>query len=217
MVTDDTKLYELKGINFTVVRLLRSHRHTETVGELLALGESAVKSCFGMGAKRYESLIETLNRNGVDHSYSEVYESKPLCKREMYADEDISRLPGSSELIDALRKLGISNVKSFSKMTVKDMMEAGLDEALILRCTRALIKWEHESRKVGCDASIDCLHIRRSILLALKRAKINTIDDLVVLTSAELERIDGIGYSSRKEVISALQDYLESVGLLNRR
>lgn len=215
MVTNEIKLYDLDGIDLSTVKCLRKYRKIQSVGELLQLSEASLKMVPMVGAKRYEELVATLNKNGVDHSYSEFYDEKISPRTTKYANTDIRRLPVKKYIILDLIKLGIKDITVLEKMSITDMIERGMTDDLIKGVVAGLIKFYRIKRQVNCDQSIDVLHIRRSSALALHRAGIDTIDQLSMMTRFEIERVDGIGCSSRKEIITALQSYLKSVGLLN--
>ena len=172
--------------------------HIETIEQLMTKTENELFKIPNLGEKTRLEILKAINQQEEE-------------KVEIDIDKEgkIENLNLPIRCIRKLKKSGINSINELLKYTKNELREIdGIGSKTVEDICKRLKIIDLELQPVSLEYPNDILILNLSLRSynALKRANINTIDQLIAIT--DLRNIDGVGEISAEEIKLKLNSYI---------
>lgn len=169
--------------------------HIETIEQLMTKTESELFKIPNLGEKTRLEILKAINQHDEE-------------KVEIDKEGKIENLNLPIKCIRKLKKSGINSINELLKYTKNELREIdGIGSKTVEDICKRLKIIDLELQPVSLENPNDILILNLSLRSynALKRANINTIDQLIAIT--DLRNIDGVGEICAEEIKLKLEKY----------
>ena len=170
--------------------------HIETIEQLMTKTENELFKIPNLGEKTRLEILKVINQQEEE-------------KVEIDKEGKIENLNLPIRCIRKLKKSGINSINELLKYTKNELREIdGIGSKTVEDICKRLKIIDLELQPVSLEYPNDILILNLSLRSynALKRANINTIDQLIAIT--DLRNIDGVGEISAEEIKLKLNSYI---------
>lgn len=170
--------------------------HIETIEQLMTKTENELFKIPNLGEKTRLEILKAVNQQEEE-------------KVEIDKEGKIENLNLPIRCIRKLKKSGINSINELLKYTKNELREIdGIGSKTVEDICKRLKIIDLELQPVSLEYPNDILILNLSLRSynALKRANINTIDQLIAIT--DLKNIDGVGEISAEEIKLKLNSYI---------